>query len=224
MQYINAHCHDFIKAPNVVGAIVNATQKSDWERVLKIQSANVYAAIGIHPWYVSNASNNWQQKLTDLLIQNPNALVGETGLDTTHENIDMQMAFFVGHLQIATKLQRGISVHCVHAWDKLLHIFKSEPLPPVILLHGFAGAPEVIRQMPDNVYYSYGHDILNNDKAVKRIAATPTTRILVESDDFSPDILPDLVKKIAEIKNIDISEMADIILQNTQRFLHNGLA
>ena len=84
MQYINAHCHDFIKTPNVVGAIVNAAQKSDWKRILKLQSGNVYAAIGIHPWYVSNASDNWQQQLPDLLIQNPNALVGETGLDTMH--------------------------------------------------------------------------------------------------------------------------------------------
>lgn len=224
MQYINAHCHDFVKTPNVVGAIVNATQEYDWTRVLELQSKNVYVAIGIHPWYVSNADDNWQQRLTDLLIQNPNALVGETGLDTTRESTNTQMAFFITHLQIATKLQRGISVHCVHAWDKLLHIFKSEPLPPVILLHGFAGAPEIIKQMPDNAYYSYGHDILNSDKAVKRVAATPTARILVESDDLAPTILPDLVKKIAGIKNIDIEKMADIILRNTQRFLNNGLA
>ena len=80
-----------------------------------------------------------------LLRENPEAGIGETGLDFQERftNRPEQEASFVAHLDLARELNRPIAVHCVHAWGRLVDILREHPAPRV-LLHAFGGAAELI--------------------------------------------------------------------------------
>ncbi len=224
-KYIDAHCHisDSMYLTEV-GAIFNAAKPSDWATVSKIsdKEKNIYGAIGVHPWYISDLSVGWQSELSDLLKQNPELMVGEIGLDKFHNDMSRQMDVFIAQLNIACALNRGVCVHCVGAYDKLQHIMKGtrSVLPRFLLLHGYSGGVQDIKKMAEkyNVYFSYGARNLRN---ANRILATPLDRILAETDDDTPTEIINVVNRIAGILNIAPDKMADIIYKNTIRMLNS---
>ena len=126
-KYIDAHCHiSDSTCLTEVGAIFNAAKPSDWATVSKIsdKEKNIYGAIGVHPWYISDLSVGWQSELSDLLKQNPELMVGEIGLDKFHNDMSRQMDVFIAQLNIACALNRGVCVHCVGAYDKRMVAFQ----------------------------------------------------------------------------------------------------
>ena len=57
LQYIDAHCHLSETPADInVGAIYNAARQSDWMNIIAITDVqkNIFGAIGVHPWYVSD--------------------------------------------------------------------------------------------------------------------------------------------------------------------------
>jgi len=72
------------------------------------------------------------RKLSELLrsalIQFPQASVGECGLDKRIKkqiSLDMQEKYVIEHLKIAATYCRGITIHCVGAWGRLLALLMS---------------------------------------------------------------------------------------------------
>ena len=223
VQYIDAHCHLSHSLPNIkVGAVYNAARQSDWGLIasaLNIKN-NVFCAIGVHPWYISEITDCWESELKELLLKNPKLLVGEIGLDKHHPNIETQIRVFCAQMLIANEMKRGICMHCVGAWDKILNILKvfQNQLPRFILSHCYNGAPSDIKKLGDkyNMYFSYGP---RNLQDVSRLCATPLDRIVAETDGYTPDNIVGIVNRIASILNIAPEKMADIIYQNTIRML-----
>ena len=97
MQFIDSHIHlqdDKIrnaqqiiaemKKLGFVKAVCVSSHEQDWEKVAKIADENpefIIPAFGIHPWYISEISSEWQHKLENLIKKYPNAWIGECGLD-----------------------------------------------------------------------------------------------------------------------------------------------
>ena len=199
MKYIDAHCHLFDeKLPDNIGAIVNATRPADWGDVIAVadKNINVFAAIGVHPWFVGDLVAGWDEQLQDLLIQNPDIMVGEIGLDKHKPDMDLQLDVFARQLEIAADLGRGVHVHCVGAWDKMFAVlkkYKSQQLS-FILFHRFSGnAGDVARLVADyNAYFSFS--------GTRRIIAdVPRDRILVETDSNNPTGVIRVAEQIAAI-------------------------
>ena len=199
LKYIDAHCHLFDeKLPDNIGAIVNATRPADWGDVIAVadKNINVFAAIGVHPWFVGDLVAGWDEQLQDLLIQNPDIMVGEIGLDKHKPDMDLQLDVFARQLEIAADLGRGVHVHCVGAWDKMFAVlkkYKSQQLS-FILFHRFSGnAGDVARLVADyNAYFSFS--------GTRRIIAdVPRDRILVETDSNNPTGVIRVAEQIAAI-------------------------
>lgn len=224
MKYFDAHCHDYKISPNVIGAIVNATYEENWETVIASQSKNVIGAIGIHPWHVKNVCDGWGVRLRNTLLDNPDLMVGEIGLDNSRGDMELQESVFIAQLKIANELKRVANIHCVHAWDKMLGIIKTVPDIPAFVFHAFSGNSDIIKQLPSNSYFSYGMEIVRNNttKSRERIIATPNNRLLVETDDATPDNLHLIVALIAEIKKLSSEQIADIIMENSYRVISHG--
>ena len=224
MKYFDAHCHDYKFLPNVIGAIVNAIDEDNWQKVISAQSENVFGAIGIHPWYVKCVCDGWEIRLHNALLDAPDLMVGEIGLDNTRDDMELQESVFDIQLKIANELKRVANIHCVRAWDKMLGIVKNVPDIPALIFHAFSGNSDIIKQLPDNSYFSYGMEIVRNDtaKSRDRIIATPNDRLLVETDDEDSDNLHLIVMKIAEIKQLSNEQIADIIFDNSLRIVSHG--
>lgn len=219
-KYFDAHCHVLV-APNI-GAICNSAHQKEWERVARLSNPakNIYSAIGIHPWYINELTDNWRSELRDILLGDSSLLIGEIGLDKHHPDIMGQVDVFVNQLELAHELQRGVCLHCVGVWERIIQILNSfgNKLPPFIIAHEYSGPIDVIKKYAQkyNMYFSYGPRSLKN---TSRILCTPIERILSETDSDIPDDVIDIVAKMSAILNVDHEKMADIIYNNTQRML-----
>ena len=208
MKLFDAHCHlqDPEILPDIGKIMVRAsgsgvermaccgTNSGDWKTVLRLpeQFAQVIPMIGIHPWQVPVDWKESFQYLEKLLQENPQAGIGETGLDFQErfENRAVQEACFAAHLDLARELNRSVAVHCVRAWGRLIEILREHPAPRV-LLHAFGGAPELIPQLVElNCWFSLCGSVANPQakRARDAVAAVPADRLLIETD--SPDFTP----------------------------------
>lgn len=223
MKYIDAHCHlSYPPTETNVGAVYNAARQSDWENILSITDAhnNTFGAIGIHPWYVSDITDDWQSQMQDLLHKNPELLIGEIGLDKHKPDMETQIRIFCNQLLLAHEMKRGVCLHCVGAWDKVLSVLNvyQNKLPHFILAHCYSGNPKDTERLSKkyNMYFSYGP---RNLQTPERLRTTPLDRIVAETDGFNPNDVVIIVNRIATILNIAPEKMADIIYQNTLRML-----
>ena len=232
-KYFDAHCHlqNATDIPGVLsraesvgcaGCVCNATRPSDWDAVLEIGRAwsCVRCAIGVHPWYIGECSANWDVVFRQTLMTDKKIMVGEIGLDINHPDITAQERIMGTQMEIAHELSRPVWIHCVGAWDRVLHIMKSVGAhrPPVRIMHAFAGTPQILHQLMryDDVYVSYSPMILDahRTKLIDTVRTTPLNRILVESDGSDPAVVTDVVARIAEIHGIDTDTVANTVFKN----------
>ncbi len=224
-KYIDAHCHYVTPVPDgvVCGFIYNSARPCDWSVAVDATRVGGGAgAIGVHPWYVDELLPDWAAQMAQLLRANPELMVGEIGLDASRGDIDAQMPVFICQLELAREFGRVAHIHCVRAWDKILHIFATQKMPPAVVLHGFRGTPEIVSAIMRhaNAYFSFGA----NPGVVAR--AIEPAHILVESDAASilvaRGILPRTVVQIADLVGCPAQTMAETIYNNTQRMIKNG--
>ena len=221
MKNTDAHTHlSNVSDSEIV--ICNSAKPSDWSNVVHMSNKSggrVRGAIGVHPWYVSDLPTDWQRVLSDYLSANPNLSIGEIGLDKYYPDMQAQQEIFVSQLKMAHNFQRGISVHCVGAWDKMLHLLKvcRNEMPSFILFHSYSGPVSEIAKLAReyNAYFSYGIHSLRN---TADILHTPLNRILIESDDFDVKI-SEVLLRVSEILSVAPEKMSDIIYNNIKRML-----
>lgn len=215
-KIIDAHCHLFdCNLPDNIGAIVNAANLADWGAVIECanKSASVFGTIGVHPWCVADLTDGWDVCLRDLLIANPDIMVGEIGLDKHKPDMDLQQDVFARQLEIAADLERGAHVHCVGAWDKMFKVLKAHKskMPPFMLFHRFSGnRADVARLVANcNAYFSFRdvRDVIND---------VPRARVLIETDSDNPAQIVAVADKIS-----CVCTQADFY-ENTMGMLKNG--
>ena len=227
MKYINAHCHHDTNRPaECVGIILNAAREADWGTVVQhvAENPDAHGAIGIHPWQIESVTPGWDMRLGKILQATPRLMLGETGLDSHRPDIAHQTALFVRHLEIAKQFDRAVQIHCVGAWDLLLSVLADFRGP--VIMHAFSGSTEVMQRIAAkyNVWFSFGPGILDGRHVRMRraVAAADAGRILVESDDMPHDVIPDIIRVIADIRGIEMHTAADIIYNNTIQVLNYG--
>jgi len=234
MIYTDAHCH-LLKNTPLGGAerilrIANATTEADWQTLVKnANDGDFFVCVGVHPWYLADFSATWAKNMEKILSTNPKIMVGETGLDKFHPDISTQLAIFQTHIELAHRFKRALHLHCVGAWDKTLHIFKTlgDKMPPTLVAHSFNGTPEQIKALCKyrNIFFSYsGRQLLRpTPKTIANLEATPDDKILVESDTNNADqeleILRIAIDRIAKIKNTTSQAIAQLTYTNFQRVI-----
>lgn len=196
MIYFDAHCHitsDKDISPDVA-LITNAAQVSDWAGIIQLSRCfkNVYGAIGVHPWYLDGLDLEWDKLLFEKLVQYPDLMVGEIGLDKNRPNPQKQITVFSRQIELAAELNRGVHIHCIGMWNDTLNVLRAhhQKLPPFILFHRYAGSTSIIDILANeyNAYFSY------NRTDNPRISGTPPTRILLETDSDNPSQIKELYK------------------------------
>lgn len=230
MNIIDVHTHiDYMThkiQPCVDSVVCCATYESMWNDLIDIHNndKNVYCAFGVHPWYIDSVKDGFDKRLEDILNTNRSFLVGEIGLDNNKHDMENQIDVFIKQLDIAIKLKRNVFIHCVGAWDKILHILKqyNKSDLPNIIFHSFNGNENIIKQLTKNygkkVFFSFNKIDIDNE--IRRIEQIDINQILIESDGKENSNLHNLISKISNIKNTE--NICDIIYNNTKQVLQNG--
>ena len=234
--YFDAHCHltnaepfdaVFARAQGggIAGCVLNSVSPSDWGAVVKIskQYEMVIGAIGIHPWISGDVPSNWYDDMDIILGENPQIIVGESGLDKTRGDWNTQERFFIQELELAIKHNRTINLHCVHAWNDMSRILKSYSNKlPKIIMHSFDGTKNAI-DFDANIYFSFSPNVANPNykKVHESLTQVPKNKILVESDsdDFTKTIIA--ANSVVAVRN-DIT--ADDIFNNAMGVFINDQA
>jgi len=187
-------------AEGIRHCVVNATCEEDWPAVEALALADpdfVSPAFGIHPWKAHTATNDWCERLANLLENHPQASIGECGLDgwVSSPSIEIQRPVFEAQLELAREMQRPVTIHCLKAWAPLFEAFAQSPPPPRFLMHSFGGSLEVARRLlPLGANFSFSGYFLHRRKAkvLEVFRQLPRDRILLETD--APDMLlpPDI--------------------------------
>lgn len=247
-MFIDSHIHlqDY-KTQDIKNVVTNAIQNgilrfinpsahpSDWAKIAALAKENhaVIPAFGIHPWYINDAPQNWEEKLADMLNQNPAAWVGECGIDRL-KNTDtiQQINILRAHIDMAKKFNRPLIIHAVKANNEMSALFTD--LPQRTIFHSFSGSAEwgkFIQQY--GFFIGLNFSILRKKNAAEILQQLSLQQILLETDgpyqniergvETLPQNLPLLAKEIALRLKIPYQEFVKIIIHNQQKFLGEKL-
>lgn len=193
---------------------------------------NIYAAIGYHPEVTNNIVDKDIKILEDKIKSNKKIVaVGEIGLDYYWDknNKDEQKELFRRQLMLAQKLNLPVVIHSRDSIADTYDILSEFKVQGVI--HCFSGSVEMAKRFI-NLGFLLGIGgvvTFKNSNLYKVIEQIPLESIVLETD--SPYLTPEpnrgktnessnipyIAKKIADIKNIDISQVETITTNNAFR-------
>ncbi len=197
---------------------------------------NVYAIVGVHPENCEEYNENLEKELANLCKDKKVVAIGEIGLDYhyTKENKVIQKEVFISQILLANKLKLPIVIHTRDAIGDTMEIVRkyANCLKNGVVFHCFNASEEILNEIINMGFYvSYGGVItFNNAKnLINIVEKTPLDKILTETDcpylspvPFrgqinEPKNINLIIKKISEIKNIDLNELEKIIENNTKK-------
>lgn len=174
----------------IQGGIINGTHPNDWPAVAQItqEHPGYRAAYGLHPWKVANAPEGWQETLRQYLGADPQASVGEIGLDKWIRNYDLpaQREAFRAQWLLAAEWERPATVHCLKAFGTLHEELQGLPrLRHGFLLHAYGGPAELLPAFIEaGALFSFNLHFMQPRKGAVRQLFTqlPLERLLIETD------------------------------------------
>ena len=192
----------------------------------------IYGTFGIHPHETDN-DNISKNIIVENIKKNPKLIgIGETGLDFyyNHSKKNKQIDSFKRHIEAALETNLPIIVHSRNAEEETFNILsKYKHEKPKILMHCFTGSYNFNRKMEElNSFFSASGIItFNNSQDLQNtFLKIPNNKLLVETDSpflspvpmrgkkNEPSFIKYTIKKLAEIKNINMPEMINITTDN----------
>lgn len=195
----------------------------------------LYAAIGWHPVDAIDLTAEDLAWIEDLSHHEKVVAIGEMGLDYHWDKSpkDVQKKVFREQIRLAKKVKLPIIIHNREATADIMEILKEENASEVGgIMHCFSGSPEIAKECLDmNFYISLGGPVtFKNAKKPKEVAAAvPMEKLLIETD--CPYLAPHpnrgkrnepayvklVAQQIAEIKGIDLEEVAERTAANARK-------
>jgi TatD DNase family protein len=148
MQLIDSHCHldddrfdpqrDAVIARAVAAGVrrmvIPATSANRWDKLKQLCTTHegLYAAYGLHPWFVEQHQVAHLRELDEWLEREQPVAVGECGLDFYASRVDeqWQRQLFTEQLQLAANHRLPVIVHARRAMDDVISLLR---------LHGSGG-------------------------------------------------------------------------------------
>ena len=197
------------------------------------------------PGFKSRAEEFDKNIYRELLQDSKVVAIGECGLDYFHldpEKIEKQKKTFISQVELAHEVGKPLMLHIrnnpekkeVNAYADVAEILKKYPGVKGVS-HFFAGNVEDMKRFVDiGIYVSFAGPItfkpnLKIADYEKVIKETPLEMILTDTDSpyvapmpyrgkrNEPSFVREIVKKIAEIKNLPEGEVAEAIIANAKK-------
>lgn len=201
----------------------------------------IYTTCGISP---NDLDENWEEdikKIDDIIMKNLNlkkiVAVGEIGLDYHYDtDKEIQKKAFIKQIEIANKYKLPIVIHTREAVMDTINILRQYEVIKKGMFHCCPLNRELVKEaLKLGFYISLAGPITfkNSKNSDEIIGMIPEDKMLVETD--SPYLAPEpvrgtrndsrnlkyILQKIANVKNMDIEEVARITYKNAETLLLN---
>ena len=185
----------------------------------------IYGTYGIHPHEAKNDKVTKKLIIDEINANEKIIGIGETGLDFYYNFSDKkdQIKSFEEHIKASIELKIPLIIHSRNAEDEMLEIFNEYKKHDLkILMHCFTGSKKFAESLLDlNVYLSASGIITfkNATDLQETFKSIPLEKTLIETDSpylapvpnrgkkNEPSFVKFTAEKLAEIKNIPISEL-----------------
>jgi TatD DNase family protein len=196
----------------------------------------VYPALGIHPWNVNVIEDKELQETIEFIQEQKGIVkaIGEIGLDYKYETIwEKQTMVFDKMLHLAETLELPVIIHSRGTTDKIVEILPSYRLKRV-LLHWFSHPMSALSKALDNgCFITEGPPVTYSNGIREVVDKTPITNLLTETDGpvtywkqpfngqlTKPSYIINVVEAVAEIKKMQVEEVAQQIIRNFEVFFN----
>lgn len=217
----------------------NSSDLSFSENSVKLANKyeNIYASIGVHPHEAESYNDDVEKKLIELSKNKKVVAIGEIGLDYYYDNSprDIQREVFKKQIALAAKLKKNIVIHSRDASEETFEILKEahEKYEFVALIHCFSQSVEMMEKyLKMGDYIALGGAVtFKNSKTPKEVAKkVDLERLLLETDcpymtpvpyrgkRNEPKYVKFTCNYIADLRQIESSELEKITAANTKRF------
>lgn len=219
-----------------------AHSKDEWNlqiQAKKNSSKNqIFLSYGIHPQSFSFINLEENLSFLELLCKNNEInAVGEIGFDFFSDEFKkykkIQEEVFVTELEFAIKYNLPVVIHCRKANEKLFEYAHLLKKVPSVLFHSFMGSFQEAKSLLKreiNAFFSFGKQIMNNNKNVILCAKTiPIENLLCETDSpfqflkgqektFCSEIMV-IYEEFAKLRSENLEEICFQLKNNFSRFL-----
>lgn len=193
----------------------------------------IYATSAISPIGVTPKNLDELEQIKKLAKNEKVVAIGEIGLDYHwgKDNKDLQKELFIKQIEIANELDLPIAIHTRDAYLDTIEILKNYKCNNTGIFHCCPLNVELIKDGLKLGYYISFSGVITfkNAKPELAVKEVPLDRILIETD--SPYLAPEpfrgkrndsrnvieVARKIAEIKEISLEEVAKITYENAMR-------
>jgi TatD DNase family protein len=193
-----------------------------------------FAMMGLHPCSVDETYQHQIQVITHWLSKRKFAAIGEIGIDLYWDKtfLQQQQDAFKTQIELAKKHQLPYVVHLRDSFNEVMEIvseFKKDNIKAIF--HCFSGNVQQAEQVIEmgTIKLGIGGVVtFKNSGLDKVVEAVDLKHLVLETDApylaptphrgkrNEPDYLLLIAKKIAEIKNISVEEVAAVTTQNSK--------
>ncbi|MBO5179386.1 MAG: TatD family hydrolase [Clostridia bacterium] len=192
----------------------------------------IFAVVGAHP---DECNKDIDLSYIKELAQNKKVVaIGEIGLDYHYDNLNKenQKKYFIEQIKIANELNLPISIHSRDADMDMLEILKQNKINAGFIMHCFSSSVEVAKEIIKlDGYISISGTVTfkNAKNVVEVVKIVPENRLLIETDcpylapqayrgkRNDPSYVIKTAKKVAELREKTLEEIAEITLENAKR-------
>lgn len=243
-MFVDTHCHMYREYYNNFEDLISLAKDNKVEKIIingcdmntnkeVIELVNkydiFYGAIGFHPTELEDFSFE-DLKWLEENVNNPKIVaIGEIGLDYHYEdyNKHLQQEVFKKQIEIAIKNNKPIIVHSRDSIQDTYNILNSYNAKGII--HCFSGSLEMAKEFIKLGYFLGIGGILTfkNAKNITNVVQNVDLKSLVLETDapyLTPEpyrkeknssvYIPVIANRIAELKNIDVEEVAKVTTKN----------
>jgi TatD DNase family protein len=199
------------------------------------EHAGLYATVGVHPHDAAGCDDNTVAELRELCAHPKVVAVGEIGLDF-YRNLspqETQIDVFERLIELAREVSLPIVVHDREAHEEVLAMLEVEEAGEMGgVLHCYSAGLDLLERTLA-LGFHIGVDgpvTYTNAGALRKVvAAAPLDRLLLETDcpylapkgrdcdRNEPAFIPDIGRKVAEVRGISVGEVAQATTANARR-------
>lgn len=244
---IDSHCHfdfsvfdqdrdEILQRCNTAGIkkiVIPGTQASSWSKLVSLckKHDELEFALGIHPFFISSATEDDLQILDELIENHRESIVavGEIGLDfASSESNHKQSEFFQRQLNIANENNLPVIIHHRKSHNELIRLIKATPVSKGGAIHAFSGSYYEAKTYLDLGFKLGVGGTITYQRASKTrdvIKRLPIESLLLETDapDMpiygrqgqrnSPEFLPEILQALCDLKSMDKED----VIENTNQ-------